>query len=211
MRQNHAARSDSCYSPTILLDLPKIYLDEQRKVLISALQKNTVMKGTRNVALLVIGALVLILFVWGCSGYNGLVKGNNRVKNVWSQVEGQYQRRTDVFKNIENTVKASAKFEDTVLTKVTRARYEAEQIKLDPNNPQTLNDLGRAQQNVANQFRVIFENYPTLQTTQAFRDFQTQIEGTENRIAVSRRDFSNAVNDFNNKVATFPSNLLANI
>src|SRR5215510_4568317 len=167
------------------------------------------MKGTRNVFLLGLVALLLIIFVWGCSSYNGLRKSSNKVRNNWSLVEGQYQRRTDVFKNIENTVKASAKFEDTVLTKVTRARYEAEQIKLDPNNPQTLNDLGRAQQNVASQFRVIFENYPTLQTTQAFRDFQTQIEGTENRIAVARMDYSNAVNDYNNKVGTFPSKVIA--
>ena len=169
------------------------------------------MKGTRNVFLLSIVALLLIIFVWGCSSYNGLRKANNKIKNTWSLVEGQYQRRTDVFKNIESTVRASAKFEDTVLTKVTKARYEAEQIKLDPNNPQTLNDLGKAQQNIATQFRVVFENYPTLQTTQAFRDFQTQIEGTENRIAVSRKDFSNAVNDYNNKVGTFPSKIIANM
>lgn len=167
------------------------------------------MKGTKNVFLLIIVALVLILFVWGCGSYNGLKKASNKINNSWSLVEGQYQRRTDVFKNIESTIKASAKFEDTVLTKVTKARYEAEQVKLDPNNPQTLNDLGRAQQNVASQFRVIFENYPTLQTTQAFRDFQTQIEGTENRIAVARMDYSNAVNDYNNKVGTFPSKMIA--
>src|SRR5215813_14794446 len=120
------------------------------------------MRGTRNLGLLIFGAIILILLFWGCGGYNGMVKARNNVNNVWSQVEGQYQRRMDVFKNIESTVKASAKFEDTVLTKVTKARYEAEQIKLDQNNPQTWNDLGRAQRNLANQFRVIFENYPTL-------------------------------------------------
>ena len=167
------------------------------------------MRGTRNLGLLIIGAIVLIFLAWGCGGYNGLVRSRNNVNNVWSQVEGQYQRRMDVFKNIENTVRASAKFEDTVLTKVTRARYEAEQIRPDQNNPQTLNQLGVAQRNLANQFRVIFENYPTLQTTAAFRDFQTQIEGTENRIAVARRDYSEAVNNYNNKVSTFPNNLLA--
>jgi len=140
-----------------------------------------------------------------------LVTTDQKVKNSWSAVETQYQRRLDVFKNIENTIRASAKFEDTVLTKVTRARYEAEQIKLDPNNPATIQQMQRAQQNVANQFRVIFENYPTLQTTQAFRDFQTQIEGTENRIAVARRDYSNVVNEFNTKVLTFPGNIFAKL
>src|SRR6266536_95279 len=122
------------------------------------------MRGTSNLSLLIIGAIVLIFLEWCCGGYNGLGKSRNNVNNVWSQVEGQYQRRMDVFKNIENTVRASAKFEDTVLTKVTAARYQAEQIKPDQNNPQTLNQLGQAQRNLANQFRVIFENYPTLQT-----------------------------------------------
>ena len=166
---------------------------------------------SRNLVLIVIVVFVLILGGCGCNGYNGLINSDQNVKKVWSNVEGQYQRRMDVFRSIESTIKASAKFEDTVLTKVTRARYEAEQIKLDPNNPQSLNDLTKAQQNITNQFKVIFENYPTLQTTQAFRDFQTQIEGTENRIAVARRDYSDAVNDYNVKVKRFPGNILAGI
>lgn len=166
---------------------------------------------SRNLVLIVVVVFILILGGCGCNGYNGLVGSDQNVRKSWSYVEGQYQRRMDVFKNIERTVRASAKFEDTVLTKVTKARYEAEQIKLDPNNPQTLNDLGKAQQNVANQFRVIFENYPTLQTTQAFRDFQTQIEGTENRIAVARRDYSDAVNEYNVRVKRFPGNIMAGL
>lgn len=166
---------------------------------------------SRNLVLIVIVVFVLILGGCGCNGYNGLINSDQNVKKVWSNVEGQYQRRMDVFRSIESTIKASAKFEDTVLTKVTRARYEAEQIKLDPNNPQSLNDLTKAQQNITNQFRVIFENYPTLQTTQAFRDFQTQIEGTENRIAVARRDYGDAVNGYNLKVKRFPGNILAGI
>jgi LemA protein len=166
---------------------------------------------SRNIVLIVIIGFVLILGGCGCNGYNKLVSADLDVKNSWSAVETQYQRRMDVFDNIVRTIKSSAKFEDTVLTKVTRARYEAGQIQLDPNNPQSINELGRAQQNVANQFRIIFENYPTLQTTQAYRDFQTQIEGTENRIAVARRDYSNAVNDYNGKVLRFPGNILAGI
>lgn len=166
---------------------------------------------SRNLVLIVVVVFILILGGCGCNGYNGLVGSDQNVRKSWSYVEGQYQRRMDVFKNIERTIKASAKFEDTVLTKVTKARYEAEQIKLDPNNPQSLNDLGKAQQNVANQFRVIFENYPTLQTTQAFKDFQTQIEGTENRIAVARRDYSDAVNEYNVRVKRFPGNIMAGL
>ena len=169
------------------------------------------MKSSRNLTLIIILAVILVFGGCACSSYNGLVTTDQKVQNSWSAVETQYQRRLDVFKNIENTIRASAKFEDTVLTKVTRARYEAEQIKLDPNNPATIQQMQRAQQNVANQFRVIFENYPTLQTTQAFRDFQTQIEGTENRIAVARRDYSNVVNEFNTKVLTFPGNIFAKL
>ena len=169
------------------------------------------MKSSRNLTLIIILAVLLVFGGCACSSYNGLVSTDQKVKNSWSAVETQYQRRLDVFKNIENTIRASAKFEDTVLTKVTRARYEAEQIKMDPNNPASIQQMQRAQQNVANQFRVIFENYPTLQTTQAFRDFQTQIEGTENRIAVARRDYSNVVNEFNTKVLTFPGNIFAKL
>jgi len=169
------------------------------------------MKSSRNLTLIIILAVILVFGGCACSSYNGLVTTDQKVQNSWSAVETQYQRRLDVFKNIENTIRASAKFEDTVLTKVTRARYEAEQIKLDPNNPASIQQMQRAQQNVANQFRVIFENYPTLQTTQAFRDFQTQIEGTENRIAVARRDYSNVVNEFNTKVLTFPGNIFAKL
>jgi LemA protein len=164
---------------------------------------------TKNLGLIVIIVLILILGGCGCSNYNSLVKADQNVKNIWSQVEGQYQRRMDVFKNIVNTIQASAKFEDTVLTKVTKARYEAEQIKLDPNNPATLQALTRAQQNLSTQIRVIFENYPQLQTTKAFQDFQTEIAGTENRIATARRDYSLSINNFNNKVLTFPGNLFA--
>jgi len=163
----------------------------------------------RNLVMIIVVLFILILGGCGCNGYNGLVTSDQNVKTKWSYVEGQYQRRTDVFKNIESTIKASAKFEDTVLTKVTKARYEAEQIKLDPNNPQSINELTKAQQNVANQFRVIFENYPNLQTTKAFSDFTTQIEGTENRIAVARRDYSDAINEYNVRVKRFPGNILA--
>lgn len=164
---------------------------------------------SRYLVLIVIGIFILVIGGCGCSNYNSLVNSDQNVKKTWSYVQGQYQRRMDVFKNIEGTIKASAKFEDTVLTKVTKARYEAEQIRLDPNNPQSVSDLAKAQTNIANQIRVIFENYPQLQTTQSFKEFKDQIEGTENRIATARRDYTDAINEYNVKVKRFPMNIFA--
>ncbi|MBS1921560.1 MAG: LemA family protein [Bacteroidetes bacterium] len=170
------------------------------------------MKGTRNLSLLVIAALVLILFVWGCSGYNGLVKGDQNVKKSWSNVETNYQRRTDLYSSVIKTVEASANFEKSTLNEVVEARAKATSVNVDINDPATLKAFQDAQNNLQGSFgRLIatFENYPDLKTTQAFRDFQTQIEGTENRINVARQDYNNSVNDYNLKVKRFPNNMLA--
>jgi LemA protein len=170
------------------------------------------MKGTRNLTLLIIGALVLILFVWGCSGYNGLVTGNQDVKTAWSNVETNYQRRTDLYSSVVKTVQASANFEKSTLQAVVDARAKATSVKVDINDPQTLQAYQQAQNNLQGSFgRLIatFEQYPDLKTTQSFRDFQTQIEGTENRINVARQDYNKAVRGYNLKVKRFPNNMLA--
>src|ERR1041385_6332337 len=88
------------------------------------------MKGTRNLTLLIIGALVLILVVWGCGGYNGLVKQDEKVKNAWNDVNAQYQKRSDLVQNLVNTVKGAANFEQTTLTNVVEARAKATSINL---------------------------------------------------------------------------------
>ncbi len=170
------------------------------------------MKGTRNVALIAIGALVLILGVWGCNGYNGLKTADQSVKKVWSNVETNYQRRADLYSSVIKTVEASANFEKSTLTAVVEARAKATSINVDINDPESLKAYQEAQGNLQGSFsRLIasFEAYPDLKTTKAFQDFQTQIEGTENRINVARQDYNKAVESFNLKVVRFPNNLLA--
>lgn len=172
------------------------------------------MKGTRNIGLLAIVAIVLIFLVWGCSGYNGLVTADQNVKKVWSNVETNYQRRTDLYSSVIKTVEASANFEKSTLTAVVDARAKATQVKVDISDPQTLKAYLDAQNNLQSSFgRLIatFEQYPDLKTTKAFQDFQTQIEGTENRINVARQDYNKSVETYNLTVKRFPKNILASI
>src|SRR4029078_8945145 len=170
------------------------------------------MKGGRNIGFLVIGALVVIFLFWGCGGYNGLVSADQNVKKVWGNVETNYQRRTDLYSSVIKTVEASANFEKSTLTAVVEARAKATSIKVDINDPKTLEAYQQAQGNLQGSFsRLIasFEQYPDLKTTKAFQDFQTQIEGTENRINVARQDYNKTVEKYNLKVVRFPTNLLA--
>lgn len=172
------------------------------------------MKGTLNLGILIIVGILLIVFVWGCSGYNGLISSEQGVKRNWSNVETNYQRRTDLYNSVIKTVEASASFEKSTLQAVVDARAKATQVKVDINDPQTLQTYLDAQNELQGSFgRLIatFERYPDLKTTQAFRDFQTQIEGTENRINVARQDYNKSVEGYNLNVKRFPRNLLANI
>lgn len=172
------------------------------------------MKGTRNLTLLIVLGLVLILGVWSCSGYNGLVTSEQGVKKAWSNVETNYQRRTDLYSSVIKTVEASANFEKSTLTAVVEARAKATSINVDINDPKSLEAYQQAQANLQGSFsRLIasFEQYPDLKTTKAFQDFQTQIEGTENRINVARQDYNKTVESYNLKVVRFPTNLLAGI
>jgi LemA protein len=170
------------------------------------------MKGGRNIGLLVIGALVLILLLWGCGGYNGLVTADQNVKKVWGNVETNYQRRTDLYSSVIKTVEASANFEKSTLNAVVEARAKATAINVDINDQASLDRYQQAQGQLQSSFGrllAVAENYPDLKTTKAFQDFQTQIEGTENRINVARQDYNGAVNGYNLKVKRFPNNLLA--
>ncbi len=172
------------------------------------------MKGTRNLSLLIIGGLVLILFAWGCNGYNGLVKGDQNVKKVWSNVETNYQRRTDLYSSVIKTIEGSANFEKSTLKDVLDARSRATSVNVDINDPASLEKYQQAQGSLQSAFGrllAVVENYPDLKTTKAFQDFQTQIEGTENRINVARQDYNKSVEDYNLKVKRFPNNLLAGI
>jgi LemA protein len=168
----------------------------------------------KRTGLLVLLGIVLIVFFWGCSGYNGLVTADQDVKKVWGNVETNYQRRTDLYSSIIKTVEASANFEKSTLQAVVEARAKATSIQVDINDPASLEAYQKAQANLQGSFsRLIasFEAYPDLKTTAAFRDFQAQIEGTENRINIARQDYNKAIEGYNLKVKRFPKNILAGI
>jgi len=172
------------------------------------------MKGTRNITLLSIAALVLILFVWGCSTYNRLVGGKQGTGKTWGNVETNYQRRTDLYSSVIKTVEASANFEKSLLKDVVDARARLGAVTVNVNDQASLDKYQQAQGQMRSAFSNLMgyvENYPDIKTTKAFQDFQTQIEGTENRINVARQDFNNAVNRYNLRIKKFPSNTIAGI
>lgn len=159
---------------------------------------------TRNIVI----AVIVILALWMLSTYNGLVEARGAVDGAWAQVETQYQRRFDLVPNLVSTVKGAASFEQTTLTQITEARTKwmgaggnrTEQISAAEGFDSALSRL-----------LVTVEAYPQLQATQAFRDLMTQLEGTENRISVARKDFNDAVLNYNVRVRRFPTNLAAGI
>ncbi len=168
----------------------------------------------KNLGLFITLGVVLILFGYGCNGYNGLVKSDQEIKKVWGNVETQYQRRTDLYSSVIKTIEGSANFEKTTLKEVMSARASATQVKVDINDPATLAKYQAAQgqlQNAFGRLMAVAEAYPDLKTTKSFQDFQTQIEGTENRIGVARKDYNDAVQQYNLTVKVFPKNILANI
>jgi LemA protein len=162
-------------------------------------------------ALKVISLVVASLLLSAC-GYNTLQVQDEQVKSAWSEVVNQYQRRADLIPNLVNTVKGFAAQEQAVLIGVTEARAKATQIKVDANDPASLQQFQAAQGEVSSalsRLMVVVEKYPELKSDQNFRDLQAQLEGTENRIAVARNRYIQAVQDFNVTVRRFPTNLTA--
>jgi len=161
--------------------------------------------------------IVLALFVlWVISKYNGIAGKDQTVKKTWGNVESDYQRRMDLIPNLVNTVKGYANFEKETLTKVIEARASATQVKIDPTNltPEKLAQFQQAQGGLSQalgRLMVVAEQYPDLKANQNFLDLQAQLEGTENRINVSRQRFNEAVQDYNSSIVTFPGNLVAMI
>jgi len=169
---------------------------------------------TSSIILIVLGAFLLIIGFWGCGGYNGLVSADQGVKKVWGNVETNYQRRTDLYNSVIKTIEGSANFEKSTLKEVMEARAKATQIQVDINDPASLEAYQKAQANLQGSFSrlmAVAENYPNLKTTDAFRDFQAQIEGTENRINVARQDYNKAIEDYNLRVKKFPGVILASL
>lgn len=170
--------------------------------------------STSKMILIGLAGFLLIVFFWGCNGYNGLISADQSVKKVWGNVETNYQRRTDLYSSVIKTIESSANFEKSTLKEVMEARSAATQIKVDINDPASLQAYQKAQANLQGSFSrlmAVAENYPDLKTTAAFRDFQTQIEGTENRINVARQDYNKAIEDYNLRVKRFPNVILARL
>lgn len=169
---------------------------------------------TKYLALIVIAALVLILGGCGCSGYNNMIQLDENVKGKWGNVQSEYQRRADLIPNLVSTVKGEANFEQTTLQNVIEARAKATQIRVDPADltPEKVQQFQAAQGQLSQalgRLLMVTENYPNLKANEAFRGLQVQLEGTENRIKVSRNDFNTAVQDYNSVIRRFPNNIFS--
>ncbi len=165
---------------------------------------------------LIAGGILLVLVIWSVSSYNGLVGKEADAKTAWSNVQSSYQRRLDLLDNLVQTVKGSAEFEKSTLTEVIQARANATAVKVDPSNitPEQLAKFQQAQAGAGSalsRLLVSVEQYPTLRTTDAFRELQSQIEGTENRINVTRDRYNEAVNVYDKKSRSFPTVIFARL
>lgn len=171
------------------------------------------MKTSTITLIIIIGAIVL-LGGCGCSGYNSMVRLDENVKAKWANVQSDYQRRADLIPNLVNTVKGAANFEQETLTRVIEARAKATQTTINPGDL-TAENLQRFQQaqgelsGALSRLLVTVERYPDLKANQNFTNLQTQLEGTENRIKVSRNDFNSSVQEYNQVVRRFPNNIFA--
>ena len=160
--------------------------------------------------------VVVLIGLWLTRIYNSLVTADENVSTAWSQVENVYQRRLDLIPNLVSTVQGAADFERNTLNEVIQARAAASSINLDATNlneanlaafQQAQDGLGQA----LSRLMVVIERYPELKANQNFRDLQSQLEGTENRIAVERNRFNEAVRIYNTSIRRFPKNLIAGI
>ena len=161
-------------------------------------------------------AFVILIGGWLMSSYNGMVNEDENVNLQWSEVENQYQRRLDLIPNLVNVVKGYASHEKETLEGVIEARAKATQTSIDPSNmtEEQLASFQKAQDGLSgalNRLMVVVEKYPDLKATENFKQLQKQLEGTENRITVARKDYNKAVTIYNKKVRSFPNNMLAGI
>jgi len=164
------------------------------------------------------GVLILLGLIFGGCGvgkYNTLAAGRENVKSKWAAIDSQYKRRYDLIPNLVSTVQGAADFEKSTLQAVTEARASVGRAQLPsdlPTDQAKLDAYIKAQQNLSGALSRMFavaENYPQLKATQNFLSLQDQLEGTENRIAVARTDYIDAVPSYDTSIATFPSNVIA--
>jgi len=170
--------------------------------------------NTRNIVIASIIAAILLLGGCGCSGYNNMVSLDQNVKGSWSKVQSEYQRRADLIPNLVSTVRGAADFEKSTLEAVIGARAKATQTVIDPANlnPENIAKFQQAQGELSgalSRLLVTVEQYPDLKANQNFRDLQTQLEGTENRIKTARNDFNEAVQSYNTTIKKFPTVIFA--
>lgn len=169
---------------------------------------------TRNLTLIIIIGAILLLGGCGCGRYNQMVGQDENVKAKWANVQSDYQRRADLIPNLVNSVKGAANFEQETLTRVIEARAKATSVNVNAEDltPEKIAQFQQAQAQLSgalSRLLVTVEQYPDLKANQNFLDLQKQLEGTENRIKVSRNDFNTAVQDYNNTVRQFPNNVFA--
>ncbi|MFL6232074.1 MAG: LemA family protein [Thermoanaerobaculia bacterium] len=167
-------------------------------------------------------AAVVVVLILGMSlvgVYNGLVGAQQAVEGQWAQVQNVYQRRADLIPNLVASVKGAANFEQSTLTQVIEARSRVGQLSTQASN-EILNDPAKFAQyqkaqdglsSALSRLMVVVEQYPQLQAVQAFRDLMTQLEGTENRVAVERRTFNQVAQDYNTRIRRFPAALFASM
>jgi LemA protein len=165
---------------------------------------------------LVFIGLLLVLGFNTCNTYNALVQKDEQVKKAWSQVENQYQRRLDLIPNLVETVKGYAEFEKSTLQAVVEARANATRVtlqadQLTPENLQRFEQAQGALSTALGRLLAVAENYPNLKANENFINLQTQLEGTENRIAVERKNYNEVVGEYNTYLRRFPTNLYAGL
>ena len=172
------------------------------------------MRSFTTLALIV--GILGVLLIAGCTSYNGFVNAEEDVERVWSDVETQYQRRSDLIPNLVNTVKGAAEFERSTLEAVTEARARATSINIDANDlsPEMLEQFQAAQAQVSQglgRLLATAEAYPQLQSNQQFQALQDELAGTENRIAVARTRFNEEATEYNKQIRRFPGALFATV
>ena len=160
----------------------------------------------------VILVIIVVLAIWISSTNNRLVKKQEQVKLKWGEVQNTYQRRIDLIPNLVSVVKGVSDFEQGTLTQIAEARSKAQSVQSDSISPEQYQRQKNFQDSLAaraNRVIIMIENYPLLKGTQAYSGLQTQLEGTERRIVIARRDFNAAVADYNNSVRSFPTSIAA--
>ena len=163
---------------------------------------------------IIVLVIVAVVAIWGITGYNGLVKADEALNTAWSNVENQYQRRADLIPNLVNTVKGYAEHEKETLDAVVAARTRATQVTVDAENltPEKLQEYQKIQNEVGaalGRLLAVAEAYPDLKANTNFLELQAQLEGTENRISVERRNYNEAAKSYNTSIRTFPRSILA--